>query len=352
VTRSLIILPDDSAQPVLDAIHAAQRSVRIKMFAFSHQPLLDAVVAAHQRGVHVKVMLNPERRDGETDNDRARDMLQHFGVDVLASNPAFDLTHEKSMVIDDEHAFVESLNWTEENFTETRDYAVVTPSAYEVAEIIDCFEADWAREDFSPGDGGNLIWCPTSGRHRIADFIDGAKHTLFVQNERYQDPVIIERLVRAAHRGVKVHVMARAAHHLKSGKLLEGVSGMRILDDVGIKIHRLHHMKLHAKMILADDARAVVGSINFSPGSFDHRRELAIEVTDHDIVKRLNHVARHDWKHSTPMDLSDAGLLADLARRDLPDVEQLALHPDRQPSRGAEDLDADVAADRDERSTE
>ncbi|CDO11324.1 phospholipase [Mycolicibacterium cosmeticum] len=328
MTRSLIILPDDSAQPVLDAIHASTRSVRIKMFAFSHRPLLDAVVAAHRRGVDVKVMLNPERRDGETDNDVAREMLQRFGIEVRESNPAFDLTHEKSMVVDDEHAFVESLNWTEENFTLTRDYAVVTPSAYEVAEIIDCFEADWARQDFDPGTGAHLIWCPSNGRHRIADFIDSAKHTLFLQNERYQDPVIIERLVRAARRGVKVHVMARAAHHLKDGKLVEGVSGMRILDDVGIKIHRLKHMKLHAKMILADHERAVVGSINFSPGSFDHRRELAIEVTDHEITKRLNEVAHHDWKHSAPMDLSDAGLIADLTGRgrDAHDIDQLALH--------------------------
>ncbi|GAS94214.1 phospholipase D/transphosphatidylase [Mycolicibacterium canariasense] len=328
MTRSLIILPDDSAQPVLDAIHGSTRSVRIKMFAFSHRPLLDAVVAAHRRGVDVKVMLNPERRDGETDNDAAREMLQRFGIEVRESNPAFDLTHEKSMVVDDEHAFVESLNWTEENFTLTRDYAVVTPSAYEVAEIIDCFEADWAREDFDPGTGAHLIWCPSNGRHRIADFIDSAKHTLFLQNERYQDPVIIERLVRAARRGVKVHVMARAAHHLKDGKLVEGVSGMRILDDVGIKIHRLKHMKLHAKMILADHERAVVGSINFSPGSFDHRRELAIEVTDHEITKRLNEVAHHDWKHSAPMDLSDAGLIADLTGRgrDAHDIDQLALH--------------------------
>ncbi|MBX8689195.1 phospholipase [Mycobacterium sp. 20091114027_K0903767] len=326
MTRSLIILPDDSAQPVLDAIGASARSVRIKMFAFNHLPLLEAVVAAHRRGVDVKVMLNPERRDGETDNDTAREMLERFGIEVRHSNPAFDLTHEKSMVVDDEYAFVESLNWTEENFTVTRDYAVVTPSAYEVAEIIDCFEADWAREEFDPGGGAHLIWCPTNGRHRIAEFIDNARHTLFVQNERYQDPVIIERLVRAAHRGVKVHVMARAAHHLKSGKLLEGVSGMRILDDVGIKIHRLKHMKLHAKMILADHERAIVGSINFSPGSFDHRRELAIEVTDHHIIKRLNEVAHHDWKHSAPMDLSDDGLIADLVGQDPHELDQLALH--------------------------
>jgi len=96
-------------------------------------------------------------------------------------------------------------------------------------------------------------------------------------------------------------------------------------EEADALIHRLKHMKLHAKMILADHERAIVGSINFSPGSFDHRRELAIEVTDHHIIKRLNEVAHHDWKHSEPMDLSDDGLIADLVGRDPHEVDQLAL---------------------------
>jgi cardiolipin synthase A/B len=80
-------------------------------------------------------------------------------------------------------------------------------------------------------------------------------------------------------------------------------------------------------MILADHERAVVGSINLAPGSFDHRRELAIEADDHHLVKRLNEVAHHDWKFSAPMDLSDEALLADLANREKRQVDQLALHP-------------------------
>lgn len=323
--RSLIILPEDSARPMIDAIDGAASSIRIKMFAFSHPPLLDAVVRAHRRGVDVRVMLNPARRSGESDNDEARDALSLAGVDVRQTNPAFEVTHEKSMVVDDGHAFVESLNWTTEGLTATRDYAVVTPSAAEVAEIVDCFEADWHAEEFDPGEDAHLIWCPINGRVRIAEFVDRAEHTLLLQNERYQDPVIIERLVRAARRGVKVHVMARRPHTLKPDKLLEGVSGLRLLDDVGIKVHTLRHLKLHAKMILADHQRAVVGSINLSPGSFDHRRELAIEVDEPHVVDRLDVVAHHDWKHSTPMDLSDEGLLADLGERG---ADILGLHVD------------------------
>jgi cardiolipin synthase A/B len=313
--RSLIVLPDDSARPILDAIAAARKSLRIKMFVFSDPSLIAAVVAAQERGVKVRVMLNPARRSGEAVNQVSRSALLKGKVAVEDSNPAFDLTHEKSMVVDDSSAFVKSLNWDPENLTQTRDYAVVTDDPDEVAEIIECFEADWDRRGFDPGDGARLIWCNNNGRERIAHFIDQAKHTIFVQNERYQDPVIIERLVRARERGVKVHVMARPPHTLKRDKLLEGVSGLRIMDDVGIKVHKLKHLKLHAKMLLADEKAAIIGSINLAPGSFDARRELGIEVRDKHVVHRLDKIARHDWGHSSPLDLSDEGLMTDLEKR-------------------------------------
>jgi len=90
--------------------------------------------------------------------------------------------------------------------------------------------------------------------------------------------VIIERLVRAANRGVRVRIMSRALHKLKKKKLFEGVSGLRIVHDVGAKVRSLRELKLHGKIMIADNERAIVGSINLSPGSFDDRRELAIET--------------------------------------------------------------------------
>jgi phosphatidylserine/phosphatidylglycerophosphate/cardiolipin synthase-like enzyme len=327
MSRFLIVLPDDSARPILDAINRATKSLRIKMFVFSDPALLNAVIAAQQRGVEVRVMLNPARRTGESENEEARARLTEAGVEVLDSNPAFGLTHEKSMVVDDTQAFVKSLNWATENFTETRDYAVVTSREAEVQEIIDCFEADWSRESFDPGPRAHLIWCPTNGRDRLAQLIDGAEDSLFIQNERYQDPIMIEHLVRAARRGVKVHLMARPAHTLKEDQLIEGVGGLRILHDVGIKIHKLKHLKLHAKMILADGDRGIVGSINLAPGSFDSRRELAIEMRDDDVTTRLRKVAQHDWENSLPLDLSDEGLLADLGDRYADGAAKLGLKP-------------------------
>ena len=131
--------------------------------------------------------------------------------------------------------------------------------------------------------------------------------------------------MRAKGRGVKVHVMARPPHTLKKEKLIEGVGGLRIMDDVGIKIHKLKHLKLHGKMLLADGCRAIIGSINLTPGSFDSRRELAIEVRDDDIVERLEEVVHHDWENSHPLDLTDEGLMSDLEDRK-EGADSLALH--------------------------
>jgi cardiolipin synthase len=327
MSRSLIVLPDDSARPIIDAINAAQKSIRVKMFVFSDPDLLKGIIAAHQRGVKVQIMLNPARRDGKEENQESRQLLRKSGIDVIDSNPAFDLTHEKSMVIDEKTAFVKSLNWDTKNLTETRDYAVVTTHAQEVEEILEGFEADWQRQSFDGRPDSHLIWCKGNGRERIARFIDEAKHSLWLQNERYQDPIIIERLVRANRRGVKVHVMARPPHKLKKEKLLEGVGGLRILDDVGIKVHKLRHLKLHAKMLLADGLKAIVGSINLTPGSFDSRRELAIEVHDDEVIDRLHGVVHQDWENSRPLDLSDEGLLADL--QDEEEAQSLGLGGDR-----------------------
>ena len=330
MSRSLIVLPDDSAKPILDAIDGAKKSLRVKMFIFSDPTLLKAVITAQQRGVKVRIMLNPSRRDGESENQESRKELEAGGVEVIDSNPKYDVTHEKSMVVDDATAFVKSLNWETKNLIETRDYAIVTSHAQEVGEIIGCFEADWERKHFEGDQHSHLIWCCGNGRERISQFIDDAKDSLFLQNERYQDAVIIERLVRAARRGVKIHVMARPPHKLKEEKLVESVGGMRTMEDVGIKIHKLKHLKLHAKMLLADHARAIIGSINLAPGSFDSRRELAIEVRDDDVIERLAQVAHHDWEHSHTLDLTDEGLLAEFEKHKTKGTEELVLPNDHE----------------------
>ena len=104
MSRSLIVMPNDTAKPIINVIGAAENSIRIKMFTLSDPEILEALMRAHKRAVKIRVMLNPARHSGEIQNKVSCSVLEAAGIDVLDTNPAFDVTHEKSMVIDDKKA--------------------------------------------------------------------------------------------------------------------------------------------------------------------------------------------------------------------------------------------------------
>ena len=311
----LIIQPDDGIQPILGTIDGAERSLDIKMFQFTDPVLIQAVIQAHRRGVAVRVMLNPSRFTGEHDNDEAFALFRDAKVPVQETNPKYPITHEKSMVVDGKQAFIMSLNWAPKYFERTRDYALVTNVPEEVAEVAACFEADWQRADFTPPAVSNLIWSVGKSRQAVIDFVHDAEKSLFVQHEKYVDTPVIEALVRAKmKRGVKVHATALPVHSLREFYRLDGVAGLRLLEDLGIHVHRLKHVHLHAKLILADKKRALLSSFNIYPKCFNERRELGIKFEDHDLVKRLVEVFESDWEQSKRIDLSDEGITKDLEK--------------------------------------
>src|SRR5271166_2295460 len=98
MSHRLIVFPDDTANAIIGPIEAARRSLNIRMFLFTDASLVNAVIAARRRGVHVRVMLNPARRDGTSENKRTRQTLLAAGVCVRDSSTEFAVTHQKSMV--------------------------------------------------------------------------------------------------------------------------------------------------------------------------------------------------------------------------------------------------------------
>ena len=292
------------------------------MFLFSDPSLLQAVIDAQHRGVDVRIMLNPERRDGEKENADTRKKLTEAGVHVDRQQSRLRRDARKVHG----HRRHHRLRPVAQLGDQKRDRARATtpssrPTSTRSTRSRSASMRTGTATKFDTGDHSHMIWCIGNGRQRLGQLIDSATHSLWLQNERYQDPVIMEHLIRAHSRGVKIHIMARPPHKLKIDKLIEGVSGLRALQDVGAKIHKLKHIKLHAKLILADNARAIIGSINLAPGSFDSRRELAIQVDDPDIISRIHKTLKEDWANSHPLDLSDEGLLAELKEHD-PNVEE------------------------------
>lgn len=314
----LVVQPDDGVRSVTALIEAAHRSVSIKMFTFTSPEILAALEAATARGVMVRVMLNPQRSSGSRANDETRERLMRSGIQCDWSSPGFAVTHEKSMVVDGQTTLIATFNFCEKYFTTTRDYGLVLQDEAVAAEVGACFEADLARLPFEPGPGSRLLWSNTSSRKVMCDFIDGAGKSLSVQHPKFVDMTVLDRLMAALDRGVAVKVLCGGKHGISDYDLLDTFSSLHMLRRAGARIHKQHGLRTHAKLILADDARALVGSMNIDRSAFDLRRELGIIVDTPEIVLGLKRVFDGDWDESKRYDAPDPLMAAAHVENDQP----------------------------------
>jgi cardiolipin synthase len=291
----VLVQPDDGVAPLLALIAGAERSIYIKQFRFTHPALLAAAITAHRAGRDVRVMLNPHSSCGDRVNDAAFSELEAAGVKVLWTNPAFAVTHEKSMVIDDRLALVSTFNWDEKYFTQTRDYGVVADQPASVAEIRACFIADWERHGFQPGAGSVLMWSNLNTREVMSAFIDTARRSLDIQHPKFVDATILERIVLAHDRGVHVRVLCGGGHGLAGSDKLDTFASLRLLQHFGVKVRKQKNLRSHAKLLIVDGKRALLGSANIDRSAFDLRRELGAMVADKAALRRLSEVFEADW---------------------------------------------------------
>ncbi len=294
----LIVEPDDGVEPVRELIASAQSSLLIKQFTFTEESLIDAVIERRNAGVDVRVMLNPARSGGDRANDETFGKFADAGITVRWSNPKFYVTHEKSIVVDNQAALVATFNLCTKYFTLTRDYGVITHDPLHVAQIVEVFDADWQELDWTCSAYEGLLWSNSNSRYHMAQFIDTAKFRLDIQHPKYVDAVILERIAAAVDRGVKVHVLCGGRHGISEWDILDTFASLRTLRRFGVKVHKQKNLRVHAKLLLVDDEHALVGSMNIDRSAFDLRRELGILISDAPTVARLKQVFTADWELS------------------------------------------------------
>jgi len=301
----LIVQPDDGVGPVRDFINTAKKSLLIKQFTYTEESLLQAVVERKNAGVDVRIMLNPKRSGGDRANDDTFDFFKKNGVNIQWANPKFYVTHEKSIVVDGAAALIATFNLCTKYFTLTRDYGIIIEDPARVAQVVEGFNADWEHRDWLPADGTGLLWSNANSRAHMAAFIDSAKHRIDVQHPKFVDAVITDRLMGAAERGVHVRVLCGGKHGISDWDILDTFASLRVLKRYGVKVHKQKNLRVHAKLIIADDEHALVGSMNIDRSAFDLRRELGTTIKDEAVVKRLIEVFESDWDSSHSYDPPD-----------------------------------------------
>ncbi|MEO6845844.1 MAG: phospholipase D-like domain-containing protein [Chthoniobacterales bacterium] len=301
----LIIQPDDGVPPVKEFIDSAKKTLLLKQFTFTEVTIMDAVKEAKDRGVDVRIMLNPHRSSGSRANDETFEWMQKAGVNIQWASPKFAVTHEKSIVVDGERAMIATYNLCEKYFTQTRDYGIIVDDPRKVKQVVEAFEADWKHEDFHPDRESGLLWSNANSRHLMCDFIDSATTMLAIQHPKFVDATVLDRIIAARVRGVHVRVLCGGRHGISDWDVLDTFSSLRVLHRFDVKVHKQKNLRLHAKLIIVDESRALVGSMNIDRSAFDLRRELGVFVEEPEMVTGLQKVFMHDWAESKHYDTPD-----------------------------------------------
>ena len=284
-------------KPVYDFVLAAKKSVDMTMYELVDPTMVSDLAADQRRHVKVRVILDTNREASR--NGPAFQALRAGGVKVVWADTIYEATHQKTITVDGTESLILSANLTDEYYSTTRDFGVFDHNPEDVAAIEAVFAADFAHEPLRPSNGSDLVWSPGSQAQMLA-VIDGASHTLSIENEEMGDWTITNAIVAAAKRGVKVEVtMTKDSSYDSDWTAILSAGGhVHLYRDSSSDLY------IHAKTTIVDagfsDQRIYVGSINFSRASMDDNRELGIITTDATIVKDVNAVVTGDYSNCTP----------------------------------------------------
>jgi len=138
------------------------------------------------------------------------------------------------------------------------------------------------------------------------DIVNSARRRLWIASPYFvPDPATLAALQLAALRGAEVRIMLpdKADHQLP---WLSSFSYYEALRAAGISLYRYQAGFLHQKVILADDERAVVGSVNVDYRSFHLNFELAVMTRSRQFAAEVEAMLEADFARCRRVDLDEA----------------------------------------------
>lgn len=296
--QTLYTFPDATFAPVYALINSATRSLDMTMYELVDTTARADLIALAKRGVRVRVILdqNLERAS----NTPAFTFLNANGVEAVWANHAYAATHQKTITIDGKRSLILSANLTSRYYASGRDFALLDTDVKDVAEIERVFSLDFDAASATPSSADTLLWSPNLARAGLLRIIQGATHSLIVENEEMADPVILSALVDRARAGVAVAVIMTNQRNTYA-------SAFNSLTAAGVKVYTYAYsapIYIHAKVILADTGssarKAYLGSINFSTASETLNRELGTLLSTPAVLNAMNRTLTSDMHGATP----------------------------------------------------
>lgn len=293
---------------MLAAIAGAQRRIWLASYIFAGSGIgarfVEALVAAHARGVEVRVLIDAI---GDLyDFPRASRMLRAAGVPTrrfqLTRGPGLPhlnlRNHRKLLIVDDGLAFTGGMNLRDHGGLGPRGVAIVDlhfrltgPIAGQLADV---FARDWDglrhRAEAPPAQlpAAGTSHCraitegPNEGVERLelvllAALANAHRRVCIMTPYFIPMPELARGLAAAALRGVAVELILPARSNFR---WVDWASRrwQRDLIARGVQVHLRPGPFAHSKLLVVDDYYTLIGSANLDPRSLRLNFELVVET--------------------------------------------------------------------------
>ncbi len=321
----LITTPGDHQSFIRAISSPSTRSIKMSMFHLTDTEVIQALeTKAKDPAINIQIILDRSGlKDAKTLAIAIK--LKKSGIHIRASNPVFNITHTKYMLINNTDWFVTTINLTTKAAT-TVDVGIRGDNPDIFKEILSVFRMDFkngisnlsqaAQENpihpselssFTPAlSQPNLVWSPTNSSLKIVQLLKTAQKSILltVENLRYQP--IQKALINAVARGVEVKVIVPQDdlnkdpnYNLKAIYQMQNVNANGKLLSVQTRLmpgpSSAQTPYMHMKMILVDDLSIFLGSENFSVNSLISSRELGIIFKDQGIAHYLTNIFMNEY---------------------------------------------------------
>jgi cardiolipin synthase len=259
----LVLDPVERKAALLGVIGAAKRRLILSLFRCDDFSILDALAAALERGCEVEAVLTKRAKGGKKRLKKLWGALEEMGAVVTRYADPVVKYHAKYLVADEKVAIITTLNPTRKCFTRTWDAVLITQDSSVVKGLLSLYKADAAGVPLPSRRplGRRLIVGPERSRPEIRALIESAKHSIRILDHKLSDPDVVTLLRERRAQGITVSVLGK---------------------------HPMGGVVPHGKMMIIDEARAVLGSTALSTLSLDFRREVSVVIHEPALVKQLN----------------------------------------------------------------
>jgi phosphatidylserine/phosphatidylglycerophosphate/cardiolipin synthase-like enzyme len=272
-------------QAIVDRIDGAQQEISLMMYLLTMTSIVDALIAAHQRGVSVRVLLHDEK----SSNNDTITRLEAEGVPWRAAPGRFEHAHSKVMILDRAEALVMSGNFNSYTMSSERNYGVFLKDAEDLADLRAIFERDWDDATDPDLSCTRLLVSPINGKERVLELIQGAQETLDLAVMYATETQVVAAIKARAAAGVKTRVLLADPAWIDSN-----TQTASSLEAAQIPVKFLKSIELHAKLVIAD-GQALVGSHNLSYTSLSKNREVGLIVTNKAVNEAVTKQFEADW---------------------------------------------------------